>query len=396
MRECDCWSPEWSMRSTGFEQENPMVTQGDKTPAPPQMASLSVDIAIRIGLLGLLLYWSLKVIGPFLTVALWSAILTVALYPLFDWLARGLGSRRLAATLITLLCLAIVIGPVTWLGFGLIGSVDFVIKGFDSRILSIPLPAESVKGWPLVGEQVYRLWTLAATDVKAILLEAAPTLKPLGSKLLDIAGTVVFGLLEFVAAIIIAGFLYSPGPQLAATLGAVLRRIFGQRSGEMLKLAGSTIRNVSRGVVGVALLQSFLAGVGFLAAGIPAAGFFSFIALVLGIIQIGPTILFIPIVAWSWTALETTNALIFTAYMVAVGLVDNVLRPFVMAHGLSTPMPIIFIGVVGGTLAYGISGLFVGPIVLSVTWTLLVAWAQDDGSSAPGLSSTPKTTSEPR
>jgi predicted PurR-regulated permease PerM len=373
-----------------------MTTQEDESRAKPPTASLTVDAAIRIGLLGLLLYWSLKVIGPFLTVALWSAILTVALYPVFDWLARRLGSRRWAATLITLLCLLIVIGPVTWLGFGLIGSVDFIVKGFDSKILSIPLPAESVKNWPLIGEQVHRLWTLAATDVKTILLEAAPRLKPLGSKLLDIAGTVVFGLLEFVAAIIIAGFLYSPGPQLAASLGALLRRVFGHRSEEMLKLAGSTIRNVSRGVVGIALVQSFLAGLGFLAAGIPAAGFFSFIALVLGIIQIGPTILFIPIVVWSWTTLETTNALIFTAYMVAVGLVDNVLRPFVMAHGLTTPMPIIFIGVVGGTLAYGISGLFLGPIVLSVTWALLVAWVQDDGAAAPGLASAPEPKSEPR
>jgi len=147
-----------------------------------------------------------------------------------------------------------------------------------------------------------------------------------------------------------------------------MRRIFGHRSEEMLRLAGSTVRNVSRGVVGISLVQSFLAGLGFLAVGIPGAGFFSFIALVLGIIQIGPTILFIPIVLWSWTTLDTTNALIFTAYMVAVGLIDNVLRPFVMAHGLATPMPIIFIGVVGGTLAYGISGLFLGPIVLSVTW----------------------------
>jgi predicted PurR-regulated permease PerM len=338
----------------------------------------------------------LKVIGPFLTVALWSAILTVALYPVFDWLAARLGSRRLAAILITLLCLLIVIGPVTWLGFGLIGSVDFVIKGFDSKVFSIPLPAESVKSWPLIGEQVYRQWTLAATDVKAILLEVAPSLKPLGSRLLDLAGTVVFGLIEFVAAIIIAGFLYSPGPHLAASLRALLQRVFGERSEEMLKLAGSTIRNVSRGVVGIALVQSFLAGLGFLVAGVPAAGFFSFVALVLGIIQIGPTILFIPIVVWSWTVLETTNALIFTAYMIAVGLVDNVLRPFVMAHGLTTPMPIIFIGVVGGTLAYGISGLFLGPIVLSVTWALLVAWVQDEGPGVAETSSLTETGSEPR
>ena len=110
------------------------------------------------------------------------------------------------------------------------------------------------------------------------------------------------------------------------------------------------------------------------------AGFLSFIALVLAIIQIGPAILFIPIVVWSWTAMETSSALMFTAYMVPVGLVDNVLRPLVMARGLTTPMLVIFIGVVGGTLAYGISGLFLGPIVLSVTWALLVAWVQEDSA----------------
>jgi predicted PurR-regulated permease PerM len=123
--------------------------------------------------------------------------------------------------------------------------------------------------------------------------------------------------------------------------------------------------------------------VGFLAVGVPAAGFFSFIALVLGIIQIGPTILFIPIVVWGWIELETTNALIFTVYMVAVGVMDNLLRPIAMAHGLTTPMPIIFIGVVGGTLVYGISGLFIGPIVLSVTWVLLVAWVRNGAPKSP-------------
>jgi predicted PurR-regulated permease PerM len=286
-------------------------------------------------------------------------------------LARLLGSRRLAATLITLLCLMIVIGPVTWLGFGLIGGVESVVGELDSKAFSVPLPAESVKDWPLVGEQVHRLWTLAATDIKAILLEAAPRLKTLGVKLIGVGENVAIGLLEFIASIVIAGFLFSPGPQLVDTLRVLLRRILSHRSEEMLQLAGSTVRNVSRGVVGVALVQSFLAGLGFLVAGIPAAGFLAFLVLALGIVQIGPAILLIPMVIWSWTAMEMTSALIFTAYMVPVGLVDNILRPLVMARGLTTPMPVILIGVIGGTIAYGISGLFLGPIVLSVAWTLL-------------------------
>ena len=346
--------------------------------------SVTVDVAIKIGLLGLLVYWSLKVIGPFLTVALWSVVLTVGLYPLFDWLTRRLRSRRLAATVITLLCLMIVVGPVAWLGLKLIDEVELVVGKLDSKLLSIPLPAETVKGWPLIGEQVYDLWTRVATDTKAILIEVAPRLKPLGGQLLEIAQSLVFGLLEFVASIVVAAFLYSPGPQLADSLRAFLRRTLSDRGEEIAELAGSTIRNVSRGVVGVALVQSFLVGLGFLVAGIPAAGFFTLLALVLAIIQIGPAIVLIPIVVWSWTTMETTSALLFTAYMVPVGLVDNVLRPLVMARGLTTPMPIILIGVIGGTIAFGISGLFLGPIVLSVAWVLLLAWVREgDGVALP-------------
>jgi len=346
--------------------------------------SVTVDVAIKIGLLGLLVYWSLKAIGPFLTVALWSVVLTVGLYPLFDWLTRRLRSRRLAATVITLLCLMIVVGPVAWLGLKLIDEVELVVGKLDSKLLSIPLPAETVKGWPLIGEQVYDLWTRVATDTKAILIEVALRLKPLGGQLLEIAQSLVFGLLEFVASIVVAAFLYSPGPQLADSLRAFLRRTLSDRGEEIAELAGSTIRNVSRGVVGVALVQSFLVGLGFLVAGIPAAGFFTLLALVLAIIQIGPAVVLIPIVVWSWTTMETTSALLFTAYMVPVGLVDNVLRPLVMARGLTTPMPIILIGVIGGTIAFGISGLFLGPIVLSVAWVLLLAWVREgDGVALP-------------
>jgi predicted PurR-regulated permease PerM len=246
------------------------------------------------------------------------------------------------------------------------------------------LPSESVKSWPLIGEQVHRWWTLAATDLKAVALDAAPRLKPFGAKLLDVAGSVVFGLLEFIAAIIIAGFLFSPGPRLVESLRKISRRVLDQPREDMLQLAGSTVRNVSRGVVGVALIQSFFAGLGFVIAGVPAAGFLAFLVLLLGIIQIGPGILLLPIVIWSWTAMETLSALGFTVYLVLVGLIDNVLKPIVMAHGLTTPMPIILIGVIGGTLAYGISGLFLGPIVLSVAWALIVAWVQEGDAARPG------------
>jgi len=359
----------------------------DPTAAKAPVDSSAIEVAIRIALLALLIYCALKVIGPFLTVGLWSAILGVALYPLFSWLARQIGSRRLAAWVLTLASLLIVIGPATWLGFGLIQGVQLMVQGLDAQTAVIPEPAESVKHWPLIGDQVYELWMRGASDTKAILRELAPTLKPLGSRLVGVAGTVAFGLLELVASIIIAGFLYSPGPRLTAALGALLRRIFGERSEQMLTLTRDIIRNVSRGVIGISLGQALLAGLGFLAAGAPAPALLTFIALVLGIVQIGPSILILATIIWAWTSLATTQALLYTLYMIPVSLIDNVSKPFVMARGLKTPMPVILVGVIGGTIAYGISGVFVGPVVLAVAWALLTAWVQQDTAESGAVRS---------
>ena len=130
-----------------------MATQDHIDNARPLdlLRSLTIDVAIRIGLLALLAYWSLKVIGPFVTILLWSGILTVALYPVFNWLARLIGSKTLAAAMITVLSLMIVLGPVTWLGFAMIGGIELLVKGIDTGQLTMPMPPDAVKSWPLMG-----------------------------------------------------------------------------------------------------------------------------------------------------------------------------------------------------------------------------------------------------
>jgi predicted PurR-regulated permease PerM len=217
---------------------------------------------------------------------------------------------------------------------------------------------------------------VAVNNIGAAATKAAPLLKPVGARLLDIAQGALVGLLQLLVAIVITGFLFTRGPQIADALSVIVGRMLSLRGKELVQLAGTTIRSVSRGVVGIALLQAFLGGAGFLVAGVPAAGVLAFIALLLGILQIGPSILFVPVVIWSWIAMEPMHALLFTVYMVPVGLIDNVLRPFLMARGLTTPMPVIIVGVIGGMLAYGILGLFFGPVLLSVAWAVLSAWVQ--------------------
>lgn len=355
------------------------MTQNRNEPPTDTIAGDSIiNLIIRLGLVGLLAYLSWEITAPFLTIMLWSAILSTALYPFFEWLAHVIGSRRVAAAALTILCLMIVIGPVTWLGFGLATGVEYVAKELDAGNVSIPQPRETIKNWPIIGERLHRLWSVAAIDIKATLIELLPRLKPFGARLLDLAEYGFLGLLKFLVSIAIAGFLFSPGPALVQKLGTILDRVARPRGRQMIPIVGATIRNVSRGVIGIALLQAVLAGVGFLAASMRGAGVLAFLTLALSIIQIGPGLLFLPIIFWSWTSMAATNALIFTIYMVFVGLIDNLLRPLVIARGISTPMPVILIGVIGGTIAYGIVGLFFGPIVLSVAWALAVAWMQDE------------------
>jgi predicted PurR-regulated permease PerM len=336
-----------------------------------------VVFVIRIICLGLLGYWSLILIRPFLTIIIWSIVITVALYPIFEWLSTKLyGHRALAAVAITVFTFFVMLGPVTWLALSLAETVRMLLTRFGDESLAIPPPSEAVQAWPLIGEKIYEKWQLASSNLQALVIEAAPYLKPLGTGLLNAAGSVGINLLKFTIALVISGFLFIPGPSLIHSMKNVLGRVAAGRGKEFVDLAGATIRNISRGIIGIAILQALLAGIGLLFAGVPAAGLFSFLVLLLGIVQIGPSVILVPLIIWSWFAMDTTMAILFTLYMVPVNLIDNILRPLV-AKGLGTPMPVILIGVLGGTLVHGMIGLFVGPIVLSVAWQLLVVWTHD-------------------
>ena len=332
---------------------------------------------IRVVCLGLLGYWSLILLQPFLTIIVWSIIISVALYPIFDWLSAKLyGHRALAAVAITVFTLFVMLGPVTWLALSLAETIRTLFAQFGDGSLVIPPPSGAVKAWPLIGEKIYEAWLLASTNLRALIIEVAPHFKPLGTSLLIAAGSVGTNLLKFIVALVISGFLFIPGPSLVHSVKNIFGRVAAERGEEFVDLAGATIRNISRGIIGIAILQALLAGIGLLFAGVPAAGLFSFLVLLLGVIQIGPSVILVPLMVWSWFAMDTTTAILFTLYMVPVNLLDNILRPLV-AKGLKTPMLVILIGVLGGTLVHGIMGLFVGPIVLSIAWQLLAVWTQD-------------------
>jgi predicted PurR-regulated permease PerM len=349
------------------------------SPAEPAPARDPVRLAIRLALLAGVIYWSYILILPFIPILVWSAILAVALYPVFDLLARLLGGRPVvSAILITILGLAIVIGPASWLAFGLIEGVRLISDQLGTGKVYVPTPNAAVKQWPLIGETLFDLWQLASTNLAAALGKLSPYAKPVATTVLATVGSGGLEILKFLVAVIATGFLFIPGPRLVSNIRIFLAHIVPERSEEFVKLTGDTIRSVSRGVIGIAILQAFLAGIGFIVAAIPGAGLFAFLILLLGVAQIGCAIVLIPMIAWYWMTREPTAALLFTLYIVPVGFVDNALKPFVMGHGSRTPMVVILIGVLGGTLAHGLIGLFIGPIVLAVGWELLAAWMRDE------------------
>jgi predicted PurR-regulated permease PerM len=355
-----------------------VANAGNGSSMSEKLTSIWIELTIRIGVLGLLFYWSYVLIRPFITIAIWSIVLTVALYPIYEWLVRCLGGRRrLAAVLLTTLNFLIVIGPAAWLILDLIEGIRTVVARFDVSDMALPPPPDMIKGWPIIGEPIFQFWDLASANLREALAKIAPQLKPLGNTLLYSAAEAGTGAIKFFLAIIVSAFLFPAAPLLVDAVVGISRRLASGRGEEFVRLAGATIRAVSRGVIAISALQAFLAAVGLTVAGIPGSSLIASAVLVLGIIQIGPSIVLIPVIVWSWAALETTTALLFTAYMIPVNLLDNIIRPLVMGRGLSTPTLVILIGVIGGTVSYGITGLFLGPIVLAVIWDLAIAWVKE-------------------
>lgn len=344
-----------------------------------------IQLAIRLALLALLIYWSFVVVRPFVPILAWSVVLAVAFYPVFNWFANVLGGRpKLAATILTLINLGIVIGPATWLG---LGAVDG-LRGFASQLavgaLAIPSPSAAVKAWPIIGEQAYSLWDQASKNLRALLSDIAPQLKPLAGTILGLAGDAGLGTVKFLIAVGLTGFLLPAGPQLVAASRSFLARVVAERSQDFIALAGATIRSVAQGVIGIAVAQGLVIGIILKVADVPRAGLLAFAIMMLGILQIGAAIVVIPVLIWVWVTKPFAVALIITLCVLPASLADNVLKPIVMGRGLTTPALVIFIGVIGGTLAHGIVGLFIGPIILAVAWELLTAWVHDaEANAAP-------------
>jgi predicted PurR-regulated permease PerM len=344
----------------------------------------ALEISIHIGLAFLLVAACLIVLSPFIAVVAWGLTIAIAGYPAYCRLQKLLGGRGgLAAILFTLLLLAVLIVPIVMLSQTLIDGSQALAGRLKAGGLTIPPPPPGIATWPIIGKPVADLWRLASINLSAALGQFAPQLKLAAAGLLSAAAAVGLGILQFVVSIVIAGFLLANSSQGARFSRKLAIRLFGDKAEEFETLAGSTIRSVTTGILGVALIQSLFASLGFLVVGLPGAGLWALMFLIAAVLQIAVLAL-IPAVIYVFATASTGTAVVFLIWCIIVGLMDNVLKPLLLGRGLPAPILVVFLGAMGGFVALGIIGLFVGPILLSVGYKLFLAWLDEGTELAPG------------
>jgi predicted PurR-regulated permease PerM len=284
----------------------------------------------------------------------------------------------LAATLITLVALIILLVPTYMLSGSLIETAKDYSAHLDAGTLSVPPPSESVRSWPVIGETLHSFWSQASNNLGAAVSKITPQLKKIGIPLLSAAAGAGVGILKFTVSIIIAGILLANDAGGGQAARAVATRLSAERGTKAVELASATVRSVTLGILGVALIQTLLASLGFLVVGVPGAGLWALLVLILAIVQL-PTILILgPIIVYVFSTSSTVAAVVFAIWSILVGISDAFLKPLLMGRGVDVPMLVIFIGAIGGFMTSGIIGLFVGAVILALGYKLFLTWLDKD------------------
>jgi predicted PurR-regulated permease PerM len=345
-----------------------------KTAYDKTQLNLALEVSIHIGLAILLSAACLLILRPFIPLLTWGMVIAVAAYPGFQKLQLALGGRGvLTSILFTVLVLAFLIIPVVLLAETLVEGVQTLAAHFKEGTLIIPPPPVGVEAWPIIGAPLNSLWSRASVDLSGAVRSFAPQIKAAVPGLLSVSFGLGLTVLQFAVSIVVAGVLLANAQAAYEVTCSLCSRIFGDKGPEFQQLIGATIRSVTSGILGVALIQSVLAGLGFLVAGLPGAGLWAVTFLIAAVLQVGVLVL-IPAVIYMFAISSATRAVIFLVWCLIVALVDNFLKPLLLGRGVAVPMAVVFLGAIGGFVALGLIGLFVGAIVLSVGYKLFLAW----------------------
>ena len=355
-----------------------MEASTTRNASEPRAPTRLLDTLIRAGLIVALAMLCYRIFAPFLTLMVWAVILAVTMYPLHQMLAARLRNRQgLSSTVIVVLGIVLIIVPTAVLMSSLGDSVHQLVTKVQDHSIEVPAPRDFVASWPFVGEKIHGAWTRAYEDPRAFVESLQPKLGELAKTVLGFVGGIASGLLQFLAALAIAGIIMAYGQSGGTSSERIFERVIGGgRGAEFTRLCTATIRAVAQGVIGVAFIQAIIVGLVLLIAGVPWAGVLAVVVLVLGIAQIPALLVTLPAIAWIWLRADygTGEAVLYTVLIFVSGMADNILKPLMLGRGVDAPMPVILIGALGGMAAAGILGMFVGATLLALGYQIFMGW----------------------
>ena len=354
-------------------------------PVPPPSFDLP-RITLGVLAIGAMTFASLWVMLPFVAAVVWATMIVIATWPFLLAVQARLGGRRGPAVAVMVTALLTLLVVPTWLGIDTIAENSERVSHFVRSLAKdgLPPPPAWLSSVPVVGERLVERWQGFAGDPESLLARVQPYLKVAAGWIAQKAGGVGSTIIQLVLTVIISGILYASGESAGRGVLLFLRRLAGERGESSGRLAAKAVRAVALGIVVTALAQTLLSGVGLALAGVPHAGLLTAVVFVLCIAQLGPLLVVAPATIWLYTSGATGRGTVMLVFALVAVTMDNVVRPVLIKKGADLPLLLILAGVFGGVLAFGIVGLFVGPVLLAVTWTLLVAWVGDlDRRQAP-------------
>jgi predicted PurR-regulated permease PerM len=337
-----------------------------------------LETSLHLAVVALLVVYCYRVVQPFIQPFAWAAILAVAINPVYLRLRHGLGGRAgLAAAALVVTSLLVLAIPMVLITASLVESSAELAGRLHDGTIRVPPPPSSVADWPLVGERVHSFWATASENLEAAVREAGPAVKATAHWLLTTSAAAGKGIAIFLLSLVIAGFFLSYQEPVTGVATTIARRLFRERGDELVELSRNTVESVTRGILGVALIQATLSGIGLLAAGVPATGLWALLVLLMAVVQIPPILLLGPIIVYVSVTSPALVAILFALWTVPVSLSDNVLKPLLLGRGSNVPMLVIFVGAIGGFILEGVIGLFLGAIAVALGFTLFKVWLED-------------------
>ncbi|WP_394241563.1 AI-2E family transporter [Vibrio astriarenae] len=335
----------------------------------------AIDAAIKIAAIIILVSWCFSILRPFFMLVVWGGIIATALYPLVLSLHNKTGmSESKVSWLIALVGVLLLIIPLVVLSTGIYTNTSDVVAGIQDGSFVIPRPPESMQDWPVIGEKLYAFNTLAATNLEAVFAKYGEQIRELMATLAGFVGSIGGGFVQFIISTIIAGVFMSNAKSCELAFVRVAERLTGDHGKELVALSKSTVRSVVLGVIGVAVIQSILSGIGMAVAGVPALGLWMLAVLLIAIMQLPPIIALLPVIFYVFSTSSSTVAIIFLVWCLLVSASDGVLKPMLLSRGSDIPMLVILLGALGGMAMSGMVGLFVGAVILGLTYQLFTVW----------------------